>query len=158
MVLLTHFSHAYTLQLTGDVLTQSFFKPTFLSTFIYFPTPKLSVTLSRIEFPLMLTSYTISKEENSHHLENLFKTSVTQTKVLSCLKIPLTNMRVDCFKSYENIIPWFQTPSTLHPPKSPWRTPLTACAEEFYYSFNYNEGQENKLRRASLSGLAKSIH
>ena len=40
----------------------------------------------------------------------------------------------------------------------PWRNSSTASAEEFYHSFHYNEGLENKLIRASLLGLARSIY
>ena len=39
-----------------------------------------------------------------------------------------------------------------------WKTSSTASAEEFHYSFYYNEGLENKLTRAPLLGLAKSIY
>ena len=38
------------------------------------------------------------------------------------------------------------------------RNSCTASAEEFYYSFYFNEGLENKLTRAPLLGLAKSIY
>ena len=41
---------------------------------------------------------------------------------------------------------------------SPWRNSSTASAEEFYYSFYYNEGLENTLTRAPLLGLTKSIY
>ena len=80
--------------------------------------------------------------------ENLLKTLGTTTKVLSCLKIPLTGMRVDRFVSCQNIVPKFQT-SVILPtpglvPKSPWRNSSTDSAEEFYYSFYCSEGLENK--------------
>ena len=42
-------------------------------------------------------------------------------------------------------------------PLIPLKNSSTASAEEFYYSFYYNEGLENKLTRAPLLGLAKSI-
>ena len=42
--------------------------------------------------------------------------------------------------------------------KSPWRNSPTTSAEEFYDSFYHNEGLENKLKRAPLLGLAKSIY
>ena len=44
---------------------------------------------------------------------------------------------------------------SLHPL---WRNSSTASAEEFYYSFYYNEELENKLTRALLLGVAKSIN
>ena len=37
------------------------------------------------------------------------------------------------------------SPPTRLVPKAPWRNPSTASAEEFYYSFYYNEGLGNKL-------------
>ena len=40
----------------------------------------------------------------------------------------------------------------------PWKNFPTVSAEEFYYRFYYNEGLENKLTRAPLLGLAKSIY
>ena len=85
-------------------------------------------------------------------------------KFLSCLKIPLTSMRF--IASCENVFPRFQTsPILSFPPPLPdwslhplWRNSSTASAEEFYYSFYYNEGLENKLTRAPLLGLANSIY
>ena len=41
-------------------------------------------------------------------------------------------------------------PLTVSPP---WRNFPTASAEEFYYSFHYNEGLEKKLTRAPLFRL-----
>ena len=97
--------------------------------------------------------------------ENLHKTSGTTTKALSYLKTPLTRMRVDRFESCKNIVPRLQTSSISAPsrlpglvPKSPWRNSSTASAEEFYSSFHFNVGLENKLIRAPLLGLAKSIY
>ena len=40
----------------------------------------------------------------------------------------------------------------------PWRNSSTASTEELYYSFYYNEGLGNKLTRAPLLVLAKSIY
>lgn len=37
----------------------------------------------------------------------MFGDMETATKVLSCLKIPLTSIRFDCFASCENIVPGF---------------------------------------------------
>ena len=103
----------------------------------------------------MLTSYTFSEEETFPIFENLLKTSGTTTRAMSCLKIPLSSMRVNCFVSWENIVPMFQT-STLSPPElvsqSPWRNSSTAVF------IQYSEGLENKLTRAPLLRLAKSIY
>ena len=65
--------------------------------------------------------------------ENLLKTSGTTTKVLSCLKIPLTSMRVDRFASCENIVPRFQTSSILPPLPTP-QTGLSILLEKLCYS------------------------
>ena len=80
-----------------------------------------------------------------------------------CLKIPLISMRAGRFASCENIVSRFQTSSILPPPprlvpKSPWRNSFTASAEEFYCSFYFNEGLENKLARAPLLDLANILH
>ena len=105
------------------------------------------------------------KKKRFSIFENLLKTSGTTTKVLSCLKIPLTSMRF--IASCENVVPRFQTSPILSFPSppppglvssSPWRNSSTASAEEFYYSFYYNEELENKLTRALLLGVAKSIN
>ena len=94
--------------------------------------------------------------------ENFLKTSGTTSKVLSCLKIPLTSMHVDHFESCETILDRFQTPSIFSHswlvPKSPGRNSSTASAEKFHYSFYYNERLENKLTRGPLLGLAKYIY
>ena len=71
-------------------------------------------------------------------------------------------MRVDRFASCENIFPRFQTSSILPtlpiPPTGPWRKSSTASAGEFITVFiQSNEGLENKLTRAPLLGLAKSM-
>ena len=63
------------------------------------------------------------KQKRFPIFENLFKTSGTTTKFLSCLKIPLTSMRVDGFTSCENFVPRFQTSSIL--PSLP--TPRTSA-------------------------------
>ena len=54
--------------------------------------------------------HTTFEEKNIPHLENLLKPSGTLTRVLSRLKIPLINMRV------EDIVPRLQPPSILSPP------------------------------------------
>ena len=98
--------------------------------------------------------------------EKLLKASGITTKVLSCLKIPLTNMRVDGFAGGENFVPRLQTSSILSFPPHPLdrclNPPLTNSSstwvEELYYSFYFNEGLENKLTRVPLLSLAKSIH
>ena len=96
----------------------------------------------------------------------MLKTSGTTMKVFRCLKIPLTSMRVDCFESCKKIVLRFQASSISPPPspasglvpKSPKRNSSGVSAEQFYYSFYYNEGLENKLSRTPLLGLAKSIY
>ena len=114
----------------------------------------------------MLISYTFSEEETFPIFENLLKTSGTTTKAMSCLKISLSSMRVNRFVSWENIVPRFQT-STLFPPPPPpnWslnpleETLLQPALKSFFAVFiQYSEGLENKLTRAPLLGLAKSIY
>ena len=48
------------------------------------------------------------------------------------------------------------SPPTRLVPKSPWRNPSTASAEEFYYSFYYNGGLGNKLTRVPRLGFVDS--
>ena len=74
--------------------------------------------------------------------ENLVTTSRTTTKVVSCLKIPLTSMCVVVRTSSPG-------PETLLQPVL--QTYITVI-------IHYNEGLENKLTRAPLLGLAKSIY
>ena len=67
--------------------------------------------------------------------KNLLKPQGKTTNVLSCLKIPLTSMRV--ITSCENVVPRFQTSSILplhpHPPgqvsQFPWKNSSTVSAE-----------------------------
>ena len=49
-------------------------------------------------------------------------------------------------------------PTSRTGPKSPRRNSSTTSAEDFYNSFYYNEGLENKLTGAPLLGLAKYIY
>ena len=57
------------------------------------------------------------KKKRFSIFESLLKTSGTTTKVLSCLKIRLTSMRLT--ESRENVVPWLQTSPILpFPPHS----------------------------------------
>lgn len=62
---------------------------------------------------------------------NLLKTFETIKKVLSCLKIPPTCMRVDRFANCENIVPRFQTPLILAAPLPPPPLPLAPSPIQF---------------------------
>ena len=114
----------------------------------------------------MLTAYTFSEEEILPIFENLLKTSGTTTKAMSCLKIPLSSMRVNRFVSWENIVPRFQTSALFPSPPPPncslnplEETLLQPALKSFFAVFiQYSEGLENKLTRAPLLGLAKSIY
>ena len=88
--------------------------------------------------------------------ENFLKTSGTTTKVLSCLKIPLTSMRfiASCFIANSSL----PSPSPAVVSLSPWRNSFTASVAEFFKIFYFNVGLENKLTRAPLLGLAKSLY
>ena len=87
-------------------------------------------------------------------------------KVLSCLKIPLTSIRFDCFASCETssqgsrprqLFSYFPTPRTG--PKIPLEeTLLWPVLKSFITVFIIIEGLENKLTRAPRLGLAKSIY
>ena len=94
------------------------------------------------------------KKNRLYISENLLKTSGTTTKVLSCLKIPLTSMRfiASCFIANSSL----PSPSPAVVSLSPWRNSFTASVAEFFKSFYFNVGLENKLTRAPLLGLAKS--
>ena len=94
------------------------------------------------------------KKNRVYISENLLKTSGTTTKVLSCLKIPLTSMRfiASCFIANSSL----PSPSPAVVSLSPWRNSFTASVAEFFKSFYFNVGLENKLTRAPLLGLAKS--
>ena len=100
--------------------------------------------------------------------QNLLKTSGT-TKVLTaawrycwlaCVLIALQVVRMlspdSRLSQFFPSLPIPKTPGLV--PKSPWRNSSTASAEDFYYSFYYNEGLEHKLTRALLLRLAKSIY
>ena len=63
--------------------------------------------------------------------ENLLKTFETITKVLNCLKIPPTCMRVDRLSNCENIVPRFQTPLILAAPLPPPSLPLAPSPIQF---------------------------
>ena len=79
-------------------------------------------------------------------------------KVLSCLKILLNSMHVDHFASCENIVPRFRTRPRLVS-FSPEKTLPQPVLKSFITVFiQDNEGLENKLTRALLLGLAKSIY
>ena len=55
------------------------------------------------------------KKKTFFIFENLLKTSGTTMKISSCLKIPLTSMRVDRLASCESIVSRFQTSSIVSP-------------------------------------------
>ena len=96
------------------------------------------------------------KKKRFSIFENLLKTSGTTTKVLSCLKIPLTSMRfiASCFIANSSL----PSPSPAVVSLSPWRNSFTASVAEFFKIFYFNVGLENKLTRAPLLGLAKSLY
>ena len=110
----------------------------------------------------MLTSCASSEEENIPYLhKNLVKTSRITTKVVSCLKIPLTSMRVAVrISSPDSRLRQF---FPHLPPELVFQfieeTLLQPVLNSFITVFiQYNEGLENKLTRAPLLGLPKSIY
>ena len=94
---------------------------------------------------------------------NLFRTSGRTTKVLSCWRyrwLACVLSRV-VRTSSPGSRPRQFFPSLPNPGMvswSSWRNSSTASAEKFSYNFYYNEGLENKLTRAPLLGLAKSLY
>ena len=70
------------------------------------------------------------KKKRFSIFENLLKTSGTTTKVLSCLKIPLTSMRF--IASCENVVPRFQTSPILPFPPHTWTVLLIPLKKLFY--------------------------
>ena len=99
----------------------------------------------------MLSSYTSSEEDNFPVFEYLLKILGTTTKVLSCSKIPLTSMCV------------LRTSSSFSRPRLvsyPFEEALLQSVRTSFIAdfIKYNEGLENKLTRAPLLGLAKSIY
>ena len=103
------------------------------------------------------------KKKRFSIFENLLKTSGTTTKVLSCLKIPLTSMRF--IASCENVVPRFQTSPILPFPPHTWTVLLIPLKKLFYSQcwrvltlfFNHYEGLENKLTRTPLFFSRHSI-
>ena len=94
--------------------------------------------------------------------ENLVTTSRTTTKVVSCLKIPLTSMCVVVRTSSpgSRLRQFFPTSP---PPELVFQSIEEILLQPVMKSFitvfiQYNEGLENKLTRAPLLGLAKSIY
>ena len=94
--------------------------------------------------------------------ENLVTTSRTTTKVISCLKIPLTSMCVVVRTSSpgSRLRQFFPTSP---PPELVFQSIEEILLQPVLKSFitvfiQYNEGLENKLTRAPLLGLAKSIY
>ena len=108
-------------------------------------------------------THTSSEEEKILYLQNFFRTSGRTTKVLSCWRYRwLACVLSQVVRtSSPGSRPRQFFPSLPNPGMvswSSWRNSSTASAEEFSYSFYYNEGLENKLTRAPLLGLAKSIY
>ena len=98
IVLLTHWTHVYTLQLTRGALTQRS-SPSFLSILAHFPNRnyKSRSTENNLNWCWHHTLHL--KKKTFPTLENLLKTSGTMTKVLSCLKITVASMHFDRFTS-----------------------------------------------------------
>ena len=113
---------------------------------------------------VMLTSHTLPLRKKRFFIsENFFRTWGRTTKVLSCWRYRwLACVLSQVVRtSSPGSRPRQFFPSLPNPGMvswSSWRNSSTASAEEFSYSFYYNEGLENKLTRALLLGLAKSIY
>ena len=114
----------------------------------------------------MLTSHTLSEEEKIPH-HRKFAQNIRNKNEGPQLLGNATDLH-ECWslcKLWERRpqVPDLVNSSLPSPPPEwslnpHWKTSSTASAEEFHYSFYYNEGLENKLTRAPLLGLAKSIY
>ena len=88
--------------------------------------------------------------------ENLVTTSRTTMKVVRCLKIPLTSM-CSCENTVRQFFPTYPPPELVF--QSIEETLLQSVLKSFITVFiQCNVGLENKLTRAPLLGLAKSIY
>ena len=87
--------------------------------------------------------------------ENLLKALRITTKVLSCLALQIVRTSSQPPDPVNSFLPSHPLDRCLN---LPWRNSSSASVEEFYYSFYYCEGLENKLTRAPLLGLAKSTY
>ena len=114
IVLPTHCSHVYILQSTGEVVYRGFFQFRLI-----FPNQNNQSRSIEYDFNWCWHRTLHLKKKRFPIFENFLKTSGTTTKVVGCLNIPLTSMRVDCFASCENVVPRFQTSSILPSPPHP---------------------------------------
>ena len=107
----------------------------------------------------MLTSHTSSEEEKILYLRfRKFAQNIRNyNEVLSCLKIPLTSMRFTA--SSENSRPRQFFPSLpIPPPLNPLEETLLQSVLRSFITVFIVTRLENKLTRAPLLGLAKSIY
>ena len=91
--------------------------PLFLSIWLFFPNQNYQSQWVEYNFNWWWHRTLHLKKKRFPIFENLLKTFMTTTKVLNCLKIPLTSMRIERLASCENFVPRFQTSSIL-----PFRT------------------------------------
>ena len=112
----------------------------------------------------MLTSHTSSEEEKIPYLQKFAQTTGKNNECPQLLEN--TADQHACYHKLWERRP--QVPDLINssPPSPPPRTGLSISLEELFHSqcwivllqFYYNEGIENKLTRAPLLGLAKSIY
>ena len=119
---------------------------------------------TRVENDFSFITHTLPLRKKRFSISgNLFRTSGRTTKVLSCWRYRwLACVLSQVVRtSSPGSRPRQFFPSLPNPGMvswSSWRNSSTASAEKFSYSFYYNEGLENKLTRAPLLGLAKTIY
>ena len=112
----------------------------------------------------MLTSHTSSEEEKIPYLQKFAQTTRKNNECPQLLEN--TADQHACYHKLWERRP--QVPDLINssPPSPPPRTGLSISLEELFHSqcwivllqFYYKEGIENKLTRAPLLGLAKSIY
>ena len=95
IVLLTHYSHVYTLQSTTHVFKHKVVYRRFFQFWFILPNQNYQSCSIEYNFNRCCHHTLHLKEKTFSIFENLLKTSRTTTKVLSCLKTSLTIMRVD---------------------------------------------------------------
>ena len=109
IVLLTHCSHVHSLQSIADVFKREVVSRRFFQFWLIFRNWNYQSRSTEYKSNWCCHHTLHLKEKTFPILGYLFKTSGTTTKVPSCLKIPLTGMRIDRFESCENIVPRFLT-------------------------------------------------
>ena len=154
--------HVYTPQSTNNVLTQTGLLSFLCQFWLIFPNRNYRSRSIEYNFNRCWHHALHLKKKTLPIFENLVTTSRTTPKVVSCLKIPLASMCVIVRTSFPGSRPRQFFPTSPPPElffQSIKETLLQPVLRRFITVFlQNNEGLENKLTRAPLLGLAKSIY